>query len=617
MAISARSSVPCQYLDLLPSWLSSICIALVVLSAFGADARAAPSRDVIQIRQAEFIISDAVARPGNDAAWQTVALPDRSPKPNGGALTGYWYRAAFTLAAAQRPLYLYFSQLPSGGTVFVNGMLVGAIPSADTATQVRWHLPHLLFLPAPSLREGQNDIAVRFAIREPLTSFGQLEIGPEKPIRKDYERALFWQDTTAQASTTICLLAAALIIAFWIRRPQEKLYGFFGICVLFWGLRTLFLRMSVVPMDLLLLWRFCYYFTTSGFIVSITLFLLKFCGHAKPRFTKALTAYWLAGCTAFVLIGMPVRPLLDSYWLPGFLPFTLYAITLLTIFSLRRRTLSSLAMMLAIILALGLSLHDITVQEGWLHLPEIYLMHLGIPLFLLVMASVLLGRFIDSLRQVELLNAELEQRVQQRTAQLGRINLALQNEIVERKRVEEMLSQQATTDELTGLANRRHFGTLFAAELERASRYRTSLSLIMFDIDHFKDVNDHYGHLAADAVLLELARRVSTEIRRGDIFARWGGEEFLILVIGSTLEGAAAIAEKIRIAIERHRFRHGSHITASFGVTECMAHDRTVNATYFIDQADQLMYRAKSNGRNRVETGTPRVGTPAPENALR
>lgn len=389
-----------------------------ILALWSSLVLATPARDVISVRQAQFIISDSATIPVNDAGWQSVALPHRVPKPTNRDLVPYWYKANITLSNTTQPLWLYLSMLPSGGAIFVNGSQIGDIPGADRLIQVRWHRPHLLFLPPLSLHEGQNEISVRFAIREQLTSFGEIEIGPEKPLREKFEQLFFWEDSTAEISAAICLLAGVLIIVFWFRRPQEKLYGLFGVCVLFWGLRTFLLRLPMVPMEYLTPWRVAYYFTTSGFIVLITIFMLRFSGCVKPYFSRILIAYWLIGCIVFSLVGMPLRPFMNSFWLPGFLPFTLYSVFQLCAFAMRHRTQSSLAMGLAVVIALGLSIHDLIVQEGWFNLPEIYLMHLGIPAFLLVMTGLLSDRFLDSLKKVESINEQLALRVSEREQEL-------------------------------------------------------------------------------------------------------------------------------------------------------------------------------------------------------
>lgn len=175
---------------------------------------------------------------------------------------------------------------------------------------------------------------------------------------------------------------------------------------------------------------------------------------------------------------------------------------------------------------------------------------------------------------------------------------------IERKKLEVTLKQtrdlfehQARIDFLTGIFNRQMFGELLEAELQRATRHGSELSLIMFDLDHFKQINDTYGHATGDAVLLAISGLVSDQIRAHDIFARWGGEEFMVLVPSSNEAQAQALAEKLRYLCEMHDFGSGLKVTASFGITQWV-HDDDVQS--FVNRADQALYLAKQTGRNRV-----------------
>lgn len=163
--------------------------------------------------------------------------------------------------------------------------------------------------------------------------------------------------------------------------------------------------------------------------------------------------------------------------------------------------------------------------------------------------------------------------------------------------INKLLEKQATTDPLTGIFNRIKFDQCLMAEIARVGRYNSSLAFIIFDIDHFKNVNDLYGHSAGDDVLKRLAKLVETNIRETDIFARWGGEEFVIQAPGIALADAVMFAEKLRVAIEQYDFNQPKKITASFGVTVYKKGD---NSSRLINRADKALYLAKENGRNQV-----------------
>ncbi len=163
--------------------------------------------------------------------------------------------------------------------------------------------------------------------------------------------------------------------------------------------------------------------------------------------------------------------------------------------------------------------------------------------------------------------------------------------------INELLEKQATTDALTGIFNRMKFDKSLTSEIQRAQRYSSPLSLILFDIDHFKQVNDTYGHLAGDTILKNLTQLIVSNLRETDIFARWGGEEFVIQTPETALDGAIKLAEKLRSKIDNHDFSEPEKITMSFGVTTLKKGDNTIS---LINRADEALYRAKEGGRNQV-----------------
>ncbi|MGH8029303.1 MAG: GGDEF domain-containing protein, partial [Arenimonas sp.] len=162
------------------------------------------------------------------------------------------------------------------------------------------------------------------------------------------------------------------------------------------------------------------------------------------------------------------------------------------------------------------------------------------------------------------------------------------------RREGERLQALAERDVLIGLYNRRagerFLGTLLAHEQRDAA-------LVLFDIDHFKRINDAFGHPAGDAVLIEVGRRCSAVLGRDDIFARWGGEEFLVVLPGATSTGSAMLAERLRSAIHAEPIAPVGRVSASFGVTTLRAGDTLAEV---VQRADEALYRAKSEGRNRV-----------------
>jgi diguanylate cyclase (GGDEF)-like protein len=165
----------------------------------------------------------------------------------------------------------------------------------------------------------------------------------------------------------------------------------------------------------------------------------------------------------------------------------------------------------------------------------------------------------------------------------------------------EEIYRLTTIDGLTQIFNKRYFLENLEREIARSQRYRRSLSLVMFDIDHFKKINDSYGHLAGDYVLKMLASTVKSKIRREDLFARYGGEEFAIVLPEIDGDNGKAFAEKIRQIVEKQDFRFENtriRVTISMGVSTI--DEETTDAASLIKRSDERLYEAKSAGRNRV-----------------
>lgn len=166
-----------------------------------------------------------------------------------------------------------------------------------------------------------------------------------------------------------------------------------------------------------------------------------------------------------------------------------------------------------------------------------------------------------------------------------------------KKDYESKLINLASTDSLTGLLNRHKFNELVIEEIERSERYGGPLSMMIFDLDHFKRVNDTYGHIVGDDVLVETSRLAKEILRTTDIIARWGGEEFSILLPGTTSEGGYIAAEKLRKKLETHLHSTAGIVTASFGVSQKRTNE---DYTQWFTRVDQALFNSKNSGRNTV-----------------
>ena len=190
------------------------------------------------------------------------------------------------------------------------------------------------------------------------------------------------------------------------------------------------------------------------------------------------------------------------------------------------------------------------------------------------------------------LNANLESLVARRTKELEIANAELQRE-------KELLHTISLTDQLTGLHNRFQIRDIFNREKACAERERSSLSIIMIDVDHFKAINDTYGHNIGDEVLKAFARILKHSLREFENIVRWGGEEFLVLLPKTDGTAAYQIARRLQKSIREYTFPSVGQRTASFGIAVCSGED---TFDTLVSRADRALYRAKHRGRDRIET---------------
>ncbi|MYM41561.1 GGDEF domain-containing protein [Duganella qianjiadongensis] len=255
-------------------------------------------------------------------------------------------------------------------------------------------------------------------------------------------------------------------------------------------------------------------------------------------------------------------------------------------------------------------------ELGWAMLNGAAILMVLVALLIIVRVRVVAPLLRATRAVVRLGNGDFTapSRISRRKDEIGdmlRALATLRENSMERQRLEqerahliEELKTRADTDYLTGILNRRAFATAGNLRLRGAREKDESLAVILFDIDHFKSVNDCYGHDAGDQVLIRIAEVVRATLRDGEILARYGGEEFVVMPSYCGLEAARALAERLRVAIEQEPLTLSDgyilRVTASFGVA--VAHGPHAALDDLFHSADLALYRAKSQGRNRVET---------------
>lgn len=202
----------------------------------------------------------------------------------------------------------------------------------------------------------------------------------------------------------------------------------------------------------------------------------------------------------------------------------------------------------------------------------------------IVEISTLSTSLTEMAQSIRVYQEELEQKVEERTKELKEKN--------------EELRLLSITDKLTSTYNRIKIDETLELEIERSKRYGNSFGIIILDIDFFKSVNDTYGHKTGDSVLVEFANILKTSVRKNDLVGRWGGEEFIIICVEIQKEALLAFTENIRSCVEKFSFTDVGSKTASFGVA---MYEDLEKKERLIERADEALYRAKNNGRNRVE----------------
>jgi diguanylate cyclase (GGDEF)-like protein len=206
---------------------------------------------------------------------------------------------------------------------------------------------------------------------------------------------------------------------------------------------------------------------------------------------------------------------------------------------------------------------------------------------------------------------QMAQAIQDRETELRKLAAGLERSVAERtaelRRQNEILEKMATSDPLTKAHNRRHFFNLAEHEAERARRYHRPLVILMIDADNFKKINDTYGHVCGDQMLIHLVQLCQESIRKVDILARYGGEEFVILMPESTLPAGMSIAERLRHTLANSPLDYKGQLvtlTISVGIS-AWAGEGTLDFENLLSQADQALYQSKQAGRDQVTTWQP------------
>jgi diguanylate cyclase len=538
---------------------------------------------------------------GSEDGWQPISYPSNPPDRLGRR--NAWFRVRLPESAARDPgLFVY--SIDVNAELYVGEELVyawGELDESGTGRFLGWPW-HLVALPADSAG-GTLSVRVYSDYRD-IGLWGTILFGP----RCELLGRLYARDMPRLAvAAASLLLGLALLAVYFLPRPRDPFALYIALTALSLILRVIArTHVKQLLLDAPVLW--IYLDQASAFLVAIFITLVTEQVVGEP-FRRIARVAWIATTALFVvslalsLAGLVrIVDMLPAYD-PVMIGLILLLLTLSVLATLKGR--AEARVLVASFTVMGaLIVYGILVSNNlvaWADETD-YLITFAFALAVSVeVARRLLGmhervqRYAATLetQSVELRksNEVLERKVAERTRDLELANSRLIGE----KRVLEVAS---ITDSLTGMRNRAYVLDHLRQAVSHAHRYGEKLSIVMVDLDHFKDVNDTWGHQAGDDVLKRVAQVFASTFRDSDVAGRYGGEEFLVVLPKADEGEASRVAERLRARIEALEIRAGDHwLTASGGVAEHVGQGHEE----LLSQADRALYRAKHSGRNRIE----------------
>jgi diguanylate cyclase (GGDEF)-like protein len=531
----------------------------------------------------------------NDGLWDNILLPRDWRRQGYEDLTGIaWYRATIQLDLANPELREELGQLGvtigkihSAYELYAGGRLLGTVGRLPPDPLPRWDRVQSYPI-APSLidEEGRLTLAIRVWRHPHIAPFstGGAFSGPFELGRLlDLSRGSVFSELPSLLLATLFMAFGLYHLNIYRRNRQLSEYLWFGL--LAFGISVYDLCVSqwkhVLPVS----------FMTIKTVEHVTLYLLapiglqmlwRLLGYQPARWARAYQLGFVVMALIVALVpGYTVManalPLWQLYVLPCLAGVILQVIRSAVNDNREARTIS-----IGICFFIGTVVNDILLDQGMLQ--GVRLSPLGFATVIVTMAVSLANRFTR-------MYSQLEAEVAARTSELSTAN--------------QQLLEVARRDALTGLLNRRGFADQVEKEISRSGRSQRGFVLVMADVDDFKACNDRHGHACGDLVLTEIARLLREQSRDVDVLARWGGEEFVLLLPETELEGGAVLAEKLRGVVENHLFLFEDarlRLTMTFGVT---AYTEGMMLDDCLALADKALYHGKDSGRNRVQLYLP------------
>ncbi|URN94365.1 MAG: diguanylate cyclase [Candidatus Pristimantibacillus lignocellulolyticus] len=418
-------------------------------------------------------------------------------------------------------------------------------------------------------------------------------IGEANVVAQKFNTNIIW---TLFVNGCICIMSLFMILFAWFRR-QERVFFMFGLFCLFFSIRSFYgypFYYTLTILELPWIWgtRLEYFFT----VASILTFIWLISEWYKQQISKKVVVYTTYFISALMVITLFTKPVFFQklYFTVFYLviPLIIYFIVVIVKGFLTGSKRDIVNMVGLIIVSVG-SLNDYAFGQGWIKSINLALPAVGI---YVVIHVILMSRsYAEKVFETESLNESLiqlnttlDEKVNLRTEQLTKAN--------------ELLEKQALIDGLTGVYNRHRFNEYIRQAFQQSHEEGSSLSIIMFDLDEFKKYNDHYGHIQGDYLLKQVVEIVARYLPVNSLFARFGGEEFVIVLPNMLLSEAYTIADVIRQGVEDEKLIHIKRVdgfaTISVGVASMTKQSTFNSEVELIDAADQQLYRSKNAGRN-------------------